>query len=144
MKFANSAAALVAMAGALCTTTAALAEDAAKTSAPSVDSSMRVIVDPETGELRTPTAAELGAQVARQNAAAASARSARAAAAPTASAVLPTERSVQRHANGMLSVKLPRESLSALTATTDAQGRAVVKHAGDPVRATTPVVATEK
>jgi hypothetical protein len=128
MKPAVRAVALVAMAGALCTSQSVLAEDAAKSPAPKASNAMRVVVDPETGELRAPTAEELSAQIARENAPAAAARSARAAAAPAATAVLPAEKSVVRHANGMLSVKMSQESLSALKATTDASGKTTVKH----------------
>jgi len=128
MKSAVRAVAFVAMAGALCTSNAALASDPAKAAAAKDSNALRVVVDPQTGELRAPTPEEIRAQVARENAAAASARSARALAAPRASAVLPAEKSVTRHKNGMLSVKMSRESLSALKAATDSSGKTVVKH----------------
>jgi hypothetical protein len=128
MKSAVRVAALVAVAGALCTSQAAFAEDSAKSPAPPASNALRVVVDPQTGELRAPTPEEIRAQVARENAAAASARSARAAAAPTTSAVLPTEKSVTRHKSGMVSVKLSQDSLSMLKATTDTSGKTVVKH----------------
>jgi len=127
MKPAVRAVALVAMAGALCTSTAALAEDSAKAPAPKASNAMRVVVDPATGELRAPTAEELRAQLARENAPAAAARSARAAA-PSTTAVLPAEKSIVRHANGMLSAKMSQDSLSALKATTDADGKTTVQH----------------
>jgi hypothetical protein len=139
MKPAVRVVALVAMTGALCTSTAVFAEDAAKSPAPKTSNAMRVVVDPETGQLRAPTPEELRAQLARENAPAANARSARAAA-PTTSAVLPSEKSVKRHSNGMVSVKMSQDSLSALKATTDAKGKTVVKHEGDSAQP----VATEE
>ena len=133
MKPAVRAVALVAMAGALCTSNGVLAEDSAKAPAPQASNALRVVVDPETGAVRAPTSEELAAQIARETApAASSARSAARVAAPAASsAVLPAEKSVQRHANGMLSVRMSQDSLSALTATTDASGKTKVKHASE-------------
>jgi hypothetical protein len=139
MKPAVRVVAFVAMTGALCTSTAVFAEDAAKSPAPKTSNAMRVVVDPETGQLRAPTPEELRAQLARENAPAANARSARAAA-PATSAVLPSEKSVKRHSNGMVSVKMSQDSLSALKATTDAKGKTVIKHEGDSAQP----VATEE
>jgi hypothetical protein len=127
MKPAVRAVALVAMAGALCTSQAVLAEDVAKSPPPKASNAMRVVVDPETGEVRAPTAEELSAQIARENAPAAAARSARAATSPAPGA-LPAEKQVVSHSNGMLSVKMSEESLSALSATNDASGKTTVKH----------------
>jgi hypothetical protein len=142
MKPAVRAVALVAMAGALCTANGVLAEESAKTPAPKAGNSMRVVVDPETGAIRAPTTEELAAQIARESAPAASnARSAARVAPAATSAVLPTEKSVQRHANGMLSVRMSQESLSALTATTDANGKTKVKHASETAQ---PVVTAEQ
>jgi len=141
MKSAVRAAALVAVAGAFCTSQAAFAEDSAKSPAPPASNALRVVVDPQTGELRAPTPEEIRAQVARENAAAASARSARAAVAPkSAAAVLPAEKSVTRHKSGMLSVKMSQESLSMLRATTDTSGKTVVKHDSEVAQP----IATEK
>jgi hypothetical protein len=139
MKPAVRVIALAAMTGALCTSTAVFAEDAAKSPAPKASNAMRVVVDSETGQLRAPTPEELRAQLARENASAANTRSARAAA-PATSAVLPSEKSVKRHANGMVSVKMSQESLSALKTTTDANGKTIVEHEGD----STQPVATEE
>jgi hypothetical protein len=146
MKPAVRAVALVAMAGALCTSNGVLAEESAKTPAPKASNAMpnalRVVVDPETGAIRAPTTEELAAQIARESTpAASSARSAARAAPAASSAVLPTEKSVQRHANGMLSVRMSQESLSALTATTDASGKTKVKHASETAQ---PVVTAEQ
>jgi hypothetical protein len=143
MKPAVRAVALVAMAGALCTSQAVLAEESAKAPTPKASNAMRVVVDPETGELRAPTAEELSEQIARERSAPAiNARSAaRVAAAPSTSAVLPAEKSVQHHANGMLSAKMSQDSLSALTATTDARGKTKIRHESE---STQPAVAAEK
>ena len=141
MKPAVRAFALVAMAGALCTSNAVLAEDAKAPASPKAGNALRVVVDPETGEVRAPTAAELQEQIARENAPAVAARSARAASAP--SAVLPAEKSVQRHPNGMLSVKMSQESLSLVAVTTDESGKTQLKHANEAAQQA-PVAATEK
>jgi hypothetical protein len=143
MKPAVRAVALVAMAGALCTSNGVLAEDSAKTPAPKASNAMRVVVDPETGEVRAPTTEELAAQIARENtAAASSARSAARTAAPaTTAAVLPAQKSVQHHANGMVSARMSQDSLSALTATTDAKGKTQVEHASETSQ---PVVTAEQ
>lgn len=135
MKPAVRAVALVAMAGALCTSYAALAEDAAKSSAPKAGNAMRVVVDPETGEVRAPTADELQALVKAQEAAQAAASSARSsarAAAPAASTqVLPVEKQVVRHSNGATSVRLGMDSLSLVKIETDASGKAKTSHVGE-------------
>jgi hypothetical protein len=130
MKSAVRVIALAAVTGALCTSMVAFAEDAAKSPAPKTSNAMRVVVDPETGELRAPTPEELRAQLARENAPATNARSARAATSAS-SAVLPSERTIKRHSNGMVSVRMSQESLSALKVATDAEGKTIVKHEGD-------------
>ena len=140
MKPAVRAVALVAMAGALCTSQAALAEDAAKspapkTGVPATGNALRVVVDPETGEVRAPTADELQALVQAQEAAAAAASSARSAArsaAPAASIqVLPADKQVVRHSNGATSVRLGMDSLSLVEVEADANGKALTSHVGE-------------
>jgi hypothetical protein len=134
MKPAVRAVAVVAMAGALCTSYAALAEDAAKSPAPQTGNALRVVVDPETGEVRAPTADELQALVKAQEAAqaaASSARSARAAAPAASLAVLPAEKQVVRHSNGAVSVRLGMDSLSLVKIETDANGKAKASHVGE-------------
>ena len=139
MKSAVSAVAPVAMAGALCTSTAVLAQDAAKspapkTAVPATGNALRVVVDPETGEVRAPTADELQALVAAQEAAqaaASSARSARAAAPAASIAVLPADKQVVRHANGAVSVRLGMDSLSLVKVENDANGKAKPSHVGE-------------
>jgi hypothetical protein len=145
MKPAVRAVAFVAMAGALCTSYAALAEDAAKspppekagvpaTGIPATGNAMRVVVDPETGEVRAPTADELQALVQAQEAAqaaASSARSARAAAPAASTQVLPAENQVVRHANGATSVRLGMDSLSLVKIESDATGKAQTSHVGE-------------
>jgi hypothetical protein len=136
MKPAVRAVALVAMAGALCTAQAVLAEEPAKAPA-SKDTSnaTRVVVDPETGEVRAPTSDELQALVQAQEAARAAERSARSsarAAAPAATTqVLPAEKQIVRHANGMVSVQLSQESLSLVKVEADASGKARTTHVGE-------------
>ena len=135
MKPAVRAVALVAMAGALCTSYAVLAEDAAKSPAPpATGNALRVIVDPETGEVRAPTGDELAALVKAQEAAqaaASSARSARAAAPAASTQVLPAENQVVRHSNGAVSVRLGMESLSLVKTETDANGKTKTSHVGE-------------
>ncbi len=139
MKPKACAVALVAMAGTLCAASVFAEESAATPSSTKDASAMRVVVDPETGEVRAPTADELKQQLARENAAAA-ASSARAAAAPRSTHVLPTEKSVQRHSNGMVSVRLSQESLSLLKGTKQADGELEIEH----VKEAAQPVATEE
>jgi hypothetical protein len=144
MKPAVRAVALVAMAGALCTSHAVFAEESAKAPVPKDSNAMRVVIDPETGEVRAPTSEELAAQTARENAAAASAvRTSARAVTPASDAVLPAEKSVQRHPNGMLSVRLSEDTLSLLTATRAANGKTQVEHASESPQPA-PVVAAEE
>lgn len=136
MKPAIRAVALVAMAGALCTAQTVLAEEPAKAPTPKdTSSALRVVVDPETGEVRAPTPDELAALIKAQEAATAAqsaARSSARAAAPAApTQILPTEKQVVRHANGMVSVQLSQESLSLIKIETDANGKTRTTHVGD-------------
>jgi len=138
MKPAVRAVALVAMAGALCTTQAVLAEESARAPTPKESSNaLRVVVDPETGEVRAPTPDELQALIKAQEAATAaqsSARSSARAAAPAAAAatqILPTDKQVVRHANGMISVQLSQDSLSLVKIEKDANGKARTSHVGE-------------
>jgi hypothetical protein len=138
MKPTVRAVALAAMASALCAS-AAFADDSASAPTPkNTTSTLRVVVDPETGEVRAPTAEELNAQLQRENAAAAARSSARASS--RSSRVLPAEKVIQRHPNGMLSVKMPHDSLSMLKATKQADGKVAIAHKGE----TTPAAAEEK
>jgi hypothetical protein len=90
-------------------------------------SSLRVVRDPATGELRAPTAEELKSLIAAEQQARAARMSARARAPQnTAPDVMPAEKSVQRHANGMVSVKLGQESLTAIKAQSTPNGVKVV------------------
>lgn len=136
MKPKACAVAFVAMAGTLCAASV-FAEESATAPSSKDTSALRVVVDPETGEVRAPTAEELNKQLARESAAAAPSglarSSARAAAAPRGKDVLPNEKVVQRHANGMISVRMSQESLSALTAS-HADGKLTVKHAEESVQ----------
>ncbi len=136
MKPRACAIACVAMAGTLCAASVFAEESPPKPTATEASNAMRVVVDPETGEVRAPTTEELEAQLARERAAAPApaARAARAATSSlstSATQVLPAEKSVQRHPNGMLSVRMSQESLSLLRATTHADGTLVVEHADD-------------
>lgn len=134
MKSAVRAVALVAMAGAICTSYAALAEDAAQSPAPKTGNALRVVVDPETGEVRAATADELQALVKAQEAAQAaqsSARSARAAAPAASLQILPAEKQVVKHANGATSVRLGMDSLSLVKIEADANGKAKTSHVGE-------------
>ena len=126
--------ALAAMVGALCTIQTVLAEEPGKAPAPKAASNaLRVVVDPDTGEVRAPTSEELEALVKAQEAASASQRSARstARAAAAETQILPAEKQIVRHANGMLSVQLSQESLSLITVETDANGKARTSHVGE-------------
>jgi hypothetical protein len=132
--------ALVAMAGTLCAASVFAEESATRPTSNKDASAMRVVVDPETGEVRAPTADELKQQLARESAATAAKSSARSAAASRSTQVLPAEKSVQRHSNGMLSVRLSRESLSLIKATSQPNGELEIEHAED----TAQPVATEE
>jgi hypothetical protein len=138
MKSLQQAGALIALAGSLCIGASAFGSDA-KTSTQSPDTTpsngtlnaARIVVDPETGEIRAPNAEELRALIAAQEAARQAAGVARAAA-PQARVldVLPAQKSVVRHPNGMVSVKLSMDSLSALTVHADANGKSRLAHEG--------------
>jgi hypothetical protein len=132
MKPAARAVALVAMAGTLCAVPA-FADESPKKMPKDTASEMRVVVDPETGEVRAPTNNELKAQLARENAAATApsslARSSRAAVRPTH--VLPAEKVVQHHANGMVSVRMSQDTLSMLKAKADSNGALKIAHDGE-------------
>jgi len=136
MKSAARTVAFVAMAGTLCASSIVFADESIKTPPPDTNSAMRVVVDPETGEVRAPSADELVALIQAENAARAAESSARvglrAAAATSANLnVLPETKSVQRHANGMVSVKMSQDSLSLVTAETAANGKTKLGHAGE-------------
>jgi hypothetical protein len=131
MKPAVRAVALVAMAGALCTAQNVLAEEPAKAPTSKDTSALRVVVDPDTGEVRAPTSDELEALVKAQEAASAARSSARAAAPAAATQILPAEKQIVRHANGMVSVQLSQESLSLIKAETDANGKTRTTHVGE-------------
>ena len=125
--------ALGAMAGMLCVSSLSSAAEPAATPKPKQESTMnamRVVRDAATGEFRAPTTEELQALIAAERAAQQSAAFARSAT-PTAQQVLPSEKSIVRHANGMVSMRLSQESLSALKVVTDAQGKAHVVHVGE-------------
>lgn len=96
-------------------------------------SSLRVVVDPETGEVRAPTHEELLALIEAEKAARAAQSSARArsAQAATAQEVLPETKSIQRHPNGMVSIKLGQDSLSVVKVETDGQGKSRTVHASE-------------
>jgi hypothetical protein len=129
MKPKACAVALVAMAGTLCAASV-FAEESAPTPSSNKDAStLRVVVDPETGEVRAPTADELKQQLARERAAATT-RAARAAA-PSSKQVLPAEKKLQRHSNGMLSMRLSQETLSLLKAVPQADGKLEIEHANE-------------
>jgi hypothetical protein len=132
MKPAARAVAVVAMAGTLCAASV-FAEESAKTPTSDHSSAMRVVVDPETGELRAPTHEELRALIEAEQAARAAERSARTAsrAAATAPEVLPATKTVQRHANGMVSIRLSQESLSVVKVATDEHGKVRAVHANE-------------
>lgn len=132
MKPAIRAVALVAMAGALCTAQTVLAEEPAKApKSKDTNSALRVVVDPDTGEVRAPTSEELEALVKAQEAARAARSSARAAAPAAATQILPAENQVARHANGMVSVRLSQDSLSLIKIEKDADGKARTTHVGE-------------
>jgi hypothetical protein len=133
MKPAVRALALVAMAGTLCAASV-FAEESATPNRDKNANAMRVVVDPETGEVRAPTSDELQALIQAEQAARAAERStfARAAAtAATAPDVMPEAKTVTRHKNGMVSIRLGQESLSLIKAETDAQGRVRAVHTNE-------------
>ena len=142
MKRAPRAVAIAAMVGSLCVSSV-LAEEAAQPVPGDTSSSLRVVIDPQTGQARAPTPEELQALIEAERAARAAESSARTAlrAAPAATApeVFPTEKSVQRHPNGMVSVRLPQESLTLLKITTDENGNVLLVHAKE-----TPVAHAEE
>jgi hypothetical protein len=87
--------------------------------------SLRMVRDPGTGEMRAPTTEELKGllEAERQaRAAQASSRSARS----TTRTILPAEKKVVKHKNGMVSVKLGQDSLTAIKAETTPDGVRVV------------------
>jgi hypothetical protein len=133
MKPAARALALAAMAGTLCAASVFAEESATTPSSDKNASAMRVVVDPETGEVRAPTSDELQALIQAEQAARAAERStfARAAVTATAPEVMPEAKTVTRHANGMVSIRLGQESLSLVKAETDAQGKVRAVHANE-------------
>jgi hypothetical protein len=129
----KGAAAIAAMAGSLCIAGVANADDA-KAPAPTSGAEMnalRVVVDKNTGRVRAPTEAELAALIAAQRAAKERATQARSANANRAPMIMPASKTVQRHANGMVSARLSLETLSALKVEKDAQGNTHLVHAND-------------
>jgi hypothetical protein len=138
MKALQHALAMAAMAGTLCVAGTALASEPATPPKPKSTAemnAMRVMVDPETGEVRAPTDEELRALIAAEKSAAQAQGVARSAA-PTARQVLPAQKSVVRHKNGMLSVRLSQDSLSAIKAETDASGKTRLVHQNETLTAT--------
>jgi len=133
MKPAARAVALVAMAGTLCASSLAFADDSAKSPAPKgTSNALRVVVDPESGKLRAPTPEELQAMIAAERGASAARTTARAAvAASTTEQILPDTKVVKQHANGMVSARLSQDSLSMVTLTTDANGTTHLAHKGE-------------
>jgi hypothetical protein len=133
----REAVAIAAMAGSLCVAGLANADEsqAAPTPAAATEmNSLRVVVDKNTGKVRAPTEEELAALIAAQNAAkqnAAQARTARAAGAARAPMIMPATKTVQRHANGMVSARMSANTLSALKVEHDAQGNAHLVHASE-------------
>jgi hypothetical protein len=128
MKRVTQVIALAAVTGSLSVAAWAGPDDAAKPAQNSSEmSALRVVRDPATGELRAPNDQELRALIAAQQQAKALRQSARTRAAQhTAQEVMPTQKHVVRHANGMASVKLSQESLTAIKAQTTANGVKVV------------------
>ena len=126
MKRVSHVVALAAMTGSLSITAWADPAPEAKPAADSAQmSGLRVVRDPETGELRAPNAEELKALLAAEQ----QARQARVAARGvqnTAPEVLTPGKTVQRHGNGMVSVKLGQESLTAIKAQSTPDGVKVV------------------
>lgn len=133
MKPAARAVALAAMAGTLCAASVFAEESATKPNSNPDASAMRVVVDPETGEVRAPTHEELLALIEAERAARAARSSgrARAAQAATAPEVMPEAKAIERHPNGMVSIKLSQESLSVVKLEADANGKARTVHANE-------------
>jgi hypothetical protein len=134
MKSLKQAIALAAMAGLF--TAGALAEEPASQPAAATNA-MRVVVDPVTGEVRAPTDTELQALIAAEKAARAAEKAQRAtsrAAATTAQQVMPEQKSVVRHPNGMVSMRMSQDSLSALKVEKDANGKTHLVHEGETLQ----------
>jgi hypothetical protein len=131
--------ALAAMTGSLSIPVWAGPDDATKATRDSSTNSLRVVRDEATGELRAPNTEELKALLEAESAArASSARSRSVQATATAQDVLPEEKTVKSHTNGMKSVKLGQESLTAIKVENTASGPRVVHADGTlvaPVRA---------
>jgi hypothetical protein len=133
----KGAVAIAAMAGSLCIAGVANADDAKAAPAPTSGlemNSLRVVVDKNTGKVRAPTEEELVALIAAQKAAkqqATQARAARAASANRAPMIMPANKTVQRHANGMVSARMSLDTLSALRVEKDAQGNTHLVHTNE-------------
>lgn len=128
MKRMSQIIALAAMTGSLSITAWADPDTATQPAQSSAQmNSMRVVRDPATGELRAPNTEELKALIEAENQARNARMSARARAPQnTAADVLPAQKSVVRHGNGMISVKLSQESLTAIKAESTPNGVRVV------------------
>lgn len=118
MKLLSHSIVFAAMAGIACASGLANAADPA----PSADSkpraemnALRVIRDAATGELRAPTAEELKALLEAERVAREARLTSRARSTGTYAAdVLPEQKAVVRHPNGMVSVRLGQDSLTAV------------------------------
>jgi hypothetical protein len=137
MKSLKHAIALAAMAGTLCAAGTALGEE--PKNQPAADmSAMRVVVDPQTGQVRAPTDDEFQALIKAEKEAKAAEQSqrslARAARPDTAQDVMPAQNNVVRHANGMVSVQMSQDSLSALKVQKDADGNTHLVHDGETLQ----------
>lgn len=142
MKRLSRVIALAAMAGSLSVGGGALAEEAAATGtdASASTNALRVVRDEATGELRAPNAEELKALIAAEQAARAARVSARARSTQAAiTDVMPAEKSVVRHANGMVSVRLGQESLTAIKAQPAEDGKVRIVHGHEEAAATSRV-----
>ncbi|MFL6548027.1 MAG: post-PEP-CTERM-1 domain-containing protein [Povalibacter sp.] len=128
MKRVSHVIALAAMTGSLSITAWADPDTTAKPAEHSAQmSSMRVVRDAATGEFRAPTTEELKGLLEAERQAREARMSARSRAPQnTAPDVLPAEKTVVRHANGMVSVKLSQESLTAIKAQNTPNGVRVV------------------
>lgn len=125
--------AVAAMTGTLCAMSSAIADEIKQEQSADTSSALRVVRDAESGELRAPTPQELQQLVAAENAARVNQRAARSSAAAShAEDILPAEKQVIRHPNGMVSVRLSQESLTAIKAEVDAEGKAKVVHIPHP------------
>jgi len=137
MKGLKQAVAIAALVGSLCVIVAANAEDSKPASDPSAASQMdalRVVVDKKTGKVRAPTDEELAALIAAQNAAkqkATQARAALSASTTRAPMIMPANKTVQRHENGMVSARMSASTLSALKVEPGAEGHARLVHANE-------------